>query len=81
MSFDNQLLYSRVKNKQKSFDKFCLQSATAFDQELHASDQSTFMAVQEELDIVVNSSITQSRQSVSSKGNTLVSRYTLLYTE
>jgi hypothetical protein len=40
---------TRKKKKQKSFDKFCLQSATAFDRELHVSGQSTFVVVKEEL--------------------------------
>jgi hypothetical protein len=55
MIFNNQLLYSRITKKQKSFDKFCLQGTTVFDRELHASGQSTFMIIQEELEIVVNS--------------------------
>ena len=60
MIFNNQLFYSRVtkkqeKKKQKSFDKFCLQSASTFDRELHVSNQSALMIVQKELEILVNS--------------------------
>ena len=59
---NNQLFYSRVTRearnkikKQKLFDKFCLQSASAFDRELHVSDQSALMVVKKELEIFVNS--------------------------
>ena len=62
MIFNNQLFYSRVtkkqekkQKKQKSFDKFCLQSASTFDRELHVSNQSALMIVEKELEIVVNS--------------------------
>ncbi len=94
--FNNQMFYSRIKKKQKSFDKFCLQNAIAFDRELHVSDQSTFVVFQlvelatlstYDTDIHVllkmedvNSSMTQSRANISSEGNTLVSRYTEQYT-
>ena len=40
MIFNNQL---RVTKKQKSFDKFCLQSASTFDRELYVSNQSALM--------------------------------------
>ena len=55
MIFNNQLFYSRVTKKQKSFDKFCLQSASTFDRESHVSNQSTLMIIQKVLEILVNS--------------------------